>query len=255
MKSNGRDGYAKFRSLIENAMSVVEYRIEKLAQNIDTSTDSGKIKFLESAADILSRVNSPIEREVYATRLAEKYSITKDAILKLAADDSRKNRQRIEKQKQREITRPRREDRINIEKPRNMRAANAEEGLISVLMRNPDFIKSVSKVVLSEDFVTAFNRKLYDVIVKRQSEGNSIDFITLNSDFSSEEMERIAEIASKGAERANTLEECAVCAEIMRQEKLKLSTNLEDTQSDSDFAEMINKIKNNKLKGVKNNGN
>ena len=44
--------------------------------------------------------------------------------------------------KLRKSSAPKRDDLINQEKPKNLRAANAEEGLLSVLLRNPDFCKN-----------------------------------------------------------------------------------------------------------------
>lgn len=254
IRSNGRDGPAKFRALIDNALSIVEYRIEKASRRIDSSTDEGRIQLIETVAGILAEVVSPVERDVYAGRLSEKFGVSKDAILRLINDDSRKNRRRRETREIREIIRPKREDPINREKPFNLRAANAEEGLIAVLLKNPDFMGRVNGIVSAEDFTTSFNRRVFEVIAERQESGKSLDLTALNSDFSSEEIGRIAEIVSKGAARANTLDECVVCAKIMKEEKLKIKVGQEAFKDDRDFFDKIKELANNKAEGVNENG-
>ena len=127
--------------------------------------------------------------------------------------------------------------------------------MLSVLLRNPDYILRVASKVTEDDFVTEFNRKIFSVLLSRAKSGRSVDITALNSDFTSEEIGRIAEISSKGAMRANTLEECADCYYIMRQEKLNQSAKKEGFDNDDDFFAAMDRIKKQKVKGVKEDGN
>ena len=255
MKLYPSDGTAKFKELMNNALSVVEYRIERALEKVDVTNDAGKIRFLETAARILSDVTSPVEREVYAGRLSDKYSVSKDSILKMAENFGKKEYRKKIKQQTGKIIRPKTEDTVNRDKPKNLRAANAEEGMLSVLLRNPDYILRVASKVTEDDFVTEFNRKIFSVLLSRAKSGRSVDITALNSDFTSEEIGRIAEISSKGAMRANTLEECADCYYIMRQEKLNQSAKKEGFDNDDDFFAAMDRIKKQKVKGVKEDGN
>lgn len=88
-----------------------------------------------------------------------------------------------------------------------------------MLLRNPDFVRKLLDKNSPDDFVTSFNKKVFTVLCDRIKSGKSIDITTLNSDFSSEEIGRIVEISSKGAMRANTLEECHDCYVVMLEEK------------------------------------
>lgn len=255
MKSCGMDGAAKFKELMNGALSVVEYRIERTLKNIDISTDGGRIKFLESSAYIISQVTSPVEREVYAGRLSERYGVSKDSILKMADNYSKKEYRKKVRQQTREIIKPPRNDVINRDKPKNLRAANAEEGLLSVLLRNPDYIKRLAGKILPEDFITDFNRKVFSVLTHRAESGRSVDITALNSDFSSEEIGRITQISSKGYMRANTLEECADCYKIMKQERARQSAKKDSFENDDEFFAAMDRIKNEKVKGVNKDGN
>lgn len=251
IKSCGRDGTAKFKNLMDNALSVAEYRIERELKHTDISTDNGKIKFLESTARIISQVASPVEREVMSGRISEKYGVSKDAILSTAGDFSKKERRKQTAKQAKEIVRPQRDDLINREKPKNLRAANAEEGLLSVLLRNPDFVRMLLDKISPDDFVTSFNKKVFTVLCDRIKSGKSIDITTLNSDFSSEEIGRIVEISSKGAMRANTIEECHDCYVVMLEEKNRQTAQKKSFESDADFFAVMDKLKNEKVKGEK----
>ena len=45
MKLYPSDGTAKFKELMNNALSVVEYRIERALEKVDVTNDAGKIRF------------------------------------------------------------------------------------------------------------------------------------------------------------------------------------------------------------------
>jgi len=54
VKKNGPEAFNK---LVENALSLVEYKIKALKSTIDTNTTEGKINFLNKAADLLSKID------------------------------------------------------------------------------------------------------------------------------------------------------------------------------------------------------
>lgn len=65
VKQNGSD---EFKKLVEKALSLVEYKIKALKKDIDTNTTDGKISFLNKAADLLSKIDNNMEREMYIKR-------------------------------------------------------------------------------------------------------------------------------------------------------------------------------------------
>lgn len=58
-----------------------------------------------------------------------------------------------------------RRDTVNPEKRRYVRVANAEERLIACLFHNNDLAQSLNRRVPPEKFVTAFNRRLYQSLL------------------------------------------------------------------------------------------
>ena len=73
-------GEARFQLAIENAISLIEFKVKKLKQTLNIENTGDKIKFLNQTAQILSKVESKIEREIYIEKIAKGYNISKEAI-------------------------------------------------------------------------------------------------------------------------------------------------------------------------------
>lgn len=78
IRKNGPDG---FRKLIDNSLSLVEYKIKAVRGEQDLSTTEGKIAFLNKAAAILAKVDNVVEREMYIKKLSREYEISEEAML------------------------------------------------------------------------------------------------------------------------------------------------------------------------------
>ena len=73
-------GPEKFKKCMDNAISVVEYKIKNLKSNLDLNNTNDKIKFLNEIAKTLSEVDNTMEREVYIDKISSTYNISKEAI-------------------------------------------------------------------------------------------------------------------------------------------------------------------------------
>lgn len=74
-------GPDKFKKCMDDAISVVEYKIKVLKQKYNLNNTSDKIKFLNEIAKILADEDNTIEREVYIDKIAKTYQISREAIL------------------------------------------------------------------------------------------------------------------------------------------------------------------------------
>ncbi len=241
IKQYGKDGYDRFKALIEGAGNDVEYRLFKAMQNKDLNTAEGKAEFLTEAAAVLAQLNSSIERDIYASKLSEMYEVSKDAIMREVSKGVRAvSRERNQKQV-RKLTEPPTVDRINPERTRSTRAANAEEGLIAVLIKNPDLIPFANQNLPPKDFITSFNKKVYEVISELHAENRPIDLVLLGTVFNSEELGRIVSITVREDARANSKEECLTCINVIKDELSKSRLNGEDAD-DSELADYFKKL-------------
>ena len=73
-------GTAKFNKLVENAISLTEFKIKMLKQKYNLDNPQDKVKFLREVTILLSKIDNSIEREIYIDKFALNYDISKDAI-------------------------------------------------------------------------------------------------------------------------------------------------------------------------------
>ena len=62
-------GNIRFKNVVDNALSVIEFKVKLLKQNLDLNNTSDKIKFLNEIAKLISKIDNNIEREIYSTRI------------------------------------------------------------------------------------------------------------------------------------------------------------------------------------------
>lgn len=196
IKSYGEQGPARFRMLLEKSGNDADFRLRKLREKYNTDITEQRVEFLTEAAKLISSFDNSIEQDIYISRLAGELEVEKNAIKQQVMRYRKKNSREYIKREQREIQNnlSARNDRINTEKAYNLRAANAEEALIALLMYNPDAAQSVFKRLLPEKFITSFNRKVYETIKKRADAGFDFSITDISGEFSNDEMSRITKL-------------------------------------------------------------
>ncbi len=73
-------GPERFNKYVENAISLIEFKIKILKKNLNLENANDKIKFLKEIAKLLSRVNSDLEKEIYLDKISKTYNISKEAV-------------------------------------------------------------------------------------------------------------------------------------------------------------------------------
>lgn len=215
-------GAQRFQAIIDGAANDTEYRLLKARQGIDLATDDGKVKYLSAAAEILAEIGSPVEVDVYASRLAHELGVDKLAI------QSQVKYKREGLKKRRAVKREQEQTRLlingqntkNPERAQHLRAAKAEETLIASLMRNPDFYNKLKDGLSADYFVTALNRRIFSVVLSRLEEGGNTEPYFLSSEFTPDEMDEVERIFRSAAQLSNTVDECADCIKILKEEKI-----------------------------------
>lgn len=181
------------------------------------------MKYLSAATEVLAGIPSPVEVDVYASRLANELGVDK-----LAIESQVKYNKREGLRKRRMAQREQDQKRLlingqntkNPERSQHLRAAKAEETLIASLMRNPDFYNKLKDELSADYFVTALNRRIFSVILSRLDEGGNTEPYFLSSAFTPDEMDEVERIFRSAAQLSNTVEECADCIKILKEEKI-----------------------------------
>lgn len=234
-------GAQRFRDIINGAANDTEYRLLRARQGIDLSTDDGKVKYLSAATEVLAGIPSPVEVDVYASRLANELGVDKLAIesqVKYKREGLRKRRMAQREQDQKRLL-TNGQNTKNPERSQHLRAAKAEETLIASLMRNPDFYNKLRDELSADYFVTALNRRIFSVILSRLDEGGNTEPYFLSSEFTPDEMDEVERIFRSAAQLSNTVEECVDCIKILKEEKNKPESIKASELSDDDFAKLF----------------
>lgn len=193
IKKFGRD---RFRMLLEGSFDANDFMLDKCENDLDLSTEIGRVELLKRASKILAGIESPLEREVYISRTSKKCDIPVQ-VLKTHIDDIlRKSRRTEQKKEWRNITSSATyiRDDINPDAAKFRREAKAEESIIYFLLKRPEEWESIAAQAPPEIFVTAFNKKVYSALLDRMKNSEKFSLSLLADEFSAEEMGRISGI-------------------------------------------------------------
>ena len=75
-------GPERLKNCINNAISLVEFKVSILEKNLNLDNFDSKVKFLTGVANILSRIDNNIERDLYIDKISKQYGMSPGPILK-----------------------------------------------------------------------------------------------------------------------------------------------------------------------------
>ena len=173
IKSKGNDGPAAFKALLDKCGNDVEYRLQKLKNAHNIQLTEGKVAFLEEAAKLIATISSPIERDVYSSKVASELGVDKNAFKQQVSRVSRRGERAEEKKQARQIQLElsRRNDKINPEHFQKPRSSSAEEALLVYLLNNPDAYEEISARVKPEQFQNTLMRRFFEYFSARIERG------------------------------------------------------------------------------------
>ncbi len=239
IKNHGKERY---KALLDGAANDIEYGILKIRKKYDITFPDGKLGFLSEVTGLLAGCND-IELDIYAGRLSQELNVDKTAIISEVRKKRAKRRSNERKNEFEEIKRaaitPK--DEVNPQRKQYVRAARAEDILLSTLINNPDFYNSVKDRLFPETFLTDFNRRVYLFLSKRLENAQSIDLSVFAGEFTPDENGRIAKFLAMKNEISNTLNECYDCIKVLEEEKRKQKAVNPADASDDEFINFFRK--------------
>ena len=154
-------GEGRFKLAVDNAISLVEFKVKNLKKDINLENASDKIKFLNEIAKILAKVDNTIEREIYIEKIAKRYNISKEAIYaevnKLIYANSKTDKILESKNKEKRIAKKVEKQEIQIDED----IKNRENTIIALLLdANMNIFQKIKEKIKPEDFKDETNRKI-----------------------------------------------------------------------------------------------
>ena len=173
-------GPERFQKCVDSAISLVEFKIKILKQNLNLENINDKIKFLNEVAKILSKVDNNMEKELYIEKISKEYGISKEAIYgevnKLAYNNVRTNKV-LERAPIKNF----------IKNENNQKVDEAiikrEKMVIYILINYPDAsFNAIKDIITVDNIKNDINKTIIQKIYEQYSKGNTNNIINLFED-------------------------------------------------------------------------
>lgn len=197
-------GAPAFEALLSGSENGVEFRMAQIAGKYDLSDDQSRIAYCDEVSRLLATLANPVEREVYTTRAAETAKITPEA---MKLEVQRAYRQNLSRERKAELRRDLnpaaqlqpKERSLRYE---NVRSARAEEGVLRLLVLDPDLF-SKAPPLREEQFSSPLLGRVFSLLWQTRQAGHSVSLAPLAGELSPEEMNHITAICQQPESPAN----------------------------------------------------
>lgn len=237
IKTYGRD---KFKGMLDGASNEIEFALFDLKNKNDLNTTQGKIDFLNGAIKILCCV-SPIEQDLYITRLSNELGVEKSSIkVQLDAYSKKyKNRQKRNMYKSIVQDSMKENQKASFENHASIKQMKAEERIIALLLRYPD-CRGLCTDFDADKFSSAFIKRVFSQIISRLNDALDVDLINFSGILTNEELGRLSGIIARTRESKDAKKEFSDCLAIVNEEYEKSNGISSSSMSDDDFRRLFN---------------
>lgn len=234
-------GRARFEDMLDGASNEIEFAIMKLRKNFNLQTTQGKSQFASEVVKVLANA-TPIEQDLYLSRIADELGIEKRAI---QAQLSEYVRRRSNGRKKREFSKIIDDDLRKIRKESfdadtSTVSLKAQERVIGLLMTYPDCYLLCNDFNVDE-FTPGFYKRAFQTVKERIEDNLSLDLIMFNEVFTDEEMGKFTRIVSSSQNSSNPKKEFSDCLNIINREYIKQNSKSTSEMNDDDFRNFFNK--------------
>ena len=187
-------GEGRFKLAMDNAISLVEFKVKNLSQNINLENASDKIKFLNEIAKILAKVDNTMEREIYIDKIASNYQISKEAIYvevnKLIYTSSKTENLLQSKTVKNPVVKKNEKE----EKDVDIDLKRREDTIIALLLdANEKIFQKIKEKITPEDFKDETNKKIAIKLYK-ELENQDVNVNKLIDEFDEQTQNHITKV-------------------------------------------------------------
>ena len=178
-------GTGRFNMLVQNAISLTEFKIKVLKQNYNLDNPSDKVKFLRAVTKLLSEIDDKIEREIFIEKVSNQYEISREAIYAEVNKLLYKNDTTINNSTKNVVKKEE-----TVVAPADEAALKRENLIIYLLINNPKeaFVKLISNIGL-EDFKNEYNKIIFEKIKDLENVSEEVIMKTI-SNIENEDLQR-----------------------------------------------------------------
>ena len=220
------NGAASFEKLMRVSENHIEYELAVLRGSADLESDDGRVEYLKKAGELIAKLASPVEREVYAGRAAETAGVSRESMLSEVERARKRLAAAARRQREKEASRP-----ASAMQPadrnlryKDVRSAAAEEGVVNLLMLDPSLISKCD--LKSEEFTSPFLGSVYSMITTRAAQLKSVDASALIPLLKPEEAQELTRISQKPQTAADAGKTLKTYIDVIRTQRLAASDDL-----------------------------
>ncbi len=188
-------GEDRLKKCIDNAISLVEFKVKVLKRNLNLENTGDKIKFLNEIAKILSKVENSMEQEIYIEKISKEYNISKESLyseIKKILYPKNTSSKILEKRNI-QYNAPKNEDN-NVNKER----LNRENTIIAMLiMFNSKVYSKIKNKIKVEDFKSETNKTILKRLYEEYEKGATEIYDVLSLFDDEGQINHITEIMAK----------------------------------------------------------
>ncbi|MDE5742459.1 MAG: DNA primase, partial [Oscillospiraceae bacterium] len=181
--------------LLDKSGGAIQFELDKCKVGLDISTAQGTVSYLKKSVTVLSDISSPIESEVYIGKIADENKVQKEMLVQQVNGVIKRRINTGKKQEWNEIRTFQNRYKQNPDSYRHPKQFKAERGIIAYLAENPEDAEEISARLPAERFATEFNKKVYEKMLEKIKNSCFYDILSLQSEFTADEMGKITEIA------------------------------------------------------------
>ena len=222
-------GPEAFGHLLDRSENYMEYSLDQLAGKYDLNDPVQKAEYARTAAELLSRLDSPVEQEVFAAQVSQRTGIGKDALMQEIRQARNRTFRAAKRKHDRRSLTP-----LNQSQPRdrqlryeNPRSARAEEGILRLLMLDGGLIGRLDGLE-PEAFSSPNLGRIYAALRRRLREGRSIQMGALEGELEPEEIRLLADILRQPANLADADKALADYRAVMAREQWKGKADVDE---------------------------
>ncbi len=204
-----KNGPARFRMLLDGAVSDIEYRLLRAAEGIDMVSDDGRLKYLIKAAEVLASVDDALTVDLYESKLSQKYGVSKTALAaKIKEIRNNRSKQRVKKEINDIVTPKFTRNDVNPEKRVIPKIVAAEETFLSVLLQHPDLFEKAYEKLKPNQMVSELNKRIYTEFADILIDNKTIDISFLGDKFTPSELGYIVSLQNGVENAEDVLYDC-----------------------------------------------
>lgn len=219
-------GAESFKRCLDESKTGFEFKMDKILSEHDMALPDEKIKASAEICRLLAETSNNVERDIYVQYAAKVLEVPVESVRTDVARARRRLLSDAEKKQSKDALLSIKNigDRVNPDSAKYAAANDAEESLLAMMMIFDEYRHDVvtGKIDLkSEDFVTAFGRRVFDTLCALEGSSEGYSRALLGQYFNIDELSRLERIEVERRRLSrNDREVFEACIKSLREQRL-----------------------------------